>query len=239
MMRDPLVHIIRNSIDHGIEAPAERRAAGKRENRPAGRLGAPVGQPDHHRDRRRRARHRYRPAGPQARRDRASRSGSDLRALSERAKLDLIFEPGLSTKDEVTAISGRGVGMDVVRANIEQIGGRIDLDNAPGKGLRIAIHVPLTLSIISAIVVGVAGQRFAITRQAIEEIVTDRGDAIRIDCSAIPPIATVRDRRMPLVDLGAAARHRAGRTDADGADAGDRQRRRRQLCARGRFGARQ
>src|SRR3546814_1546911 len=87
-------------------------------------------------------------------------------------RLDLIFEPGLTTKDEVTSVSGRGVGMDVVRANIEQIGGRIELANNPGRGLRIAIHVPLTLSIISTIVVGAGAQRFAVPRQAIEEIVT-------------------------------------------------------------------
>lgn len=79
--------------------------------------------------------------------------------MSEQAKLDLIFEPGLSTKDMATAISGRGVGMDVVRANVEQIGGRIELRNTPGRGLRIAIHVPLTLSIMSTIGVGVRDQR--------------------------------------------------------------------------------
>ncbi|PMY95032.1 chemotaxis protein CheA, partial [Pseudomonas sp. FW305-124] len=66
------------------------------------------------------------------------RSDAQLRGMSEQAKLDLIFEPGLSTKDMATAISGRGVGMDVVRANVEQIGGRIELHNAPGKGLRIS-----------------------------------------------------------------------------------------------------
>jgi len=93
--------------------------------------------------------------------------------------------------------------MDVVRANIEQIGGRIELVNALGRGLRILIHVPLTLSIIPAIVIGIAGQRFAVTRQAIEEIVHVGGDAIRVDLLGDTSTATVRDRRMPLVDLGA------------------------------------
>jgi len=202
MMRDPLVHIIRNSIDHGIESAEERRALGKRE---VGRLIVSARQSGNQiilevADDGRgidtdRLVHKLSASG-QSR-------GRDLSILSERAKLDLVFEPGLSTKDEVTAISGRGVGMDVVRANIEQIGGRIDLVNAKDRGLRILIHVPLTLSIIPAIVIGIAGQRFAVTRQAIEEIVHVSGDTIRVDLLGDTPAATVRDRRMPLVDLAA------------------------------------
>jgi two-component system chemotaxis sensor kinase CheA len=202
MMRDPLVHIIRNSIDHGIENAADRRAAGKRE---AGRLIVSARQSgnqiiievaDDGRGIDTDKLVRKMSASGESR-------GRDLTSLSERAKLDLIFEPGLSTKDEVTTISGRGVGMDVVRANIEQIGGRIDLANTRGRGLRIMIHVPLTLSIIPAIVIGVAGQRFAVTRQAIEEIVHVGGDSLRVDLLGDTPAATVRDRRLPLVDLGA------------------------------------
>ena len=202
MMRDPLGHIIRNSIDHGIEAPVDRRAAGKREN---GALNVSARQ-----------------SGNQiiieiaddgrgidvdkvvAKLVAAGRSEAELRALSHKAKLDLVFEAGLSTKDEVTDVSGRGVGMDVVRANIEQIGGRIELSSRTGHGLTTTIHVPLTLSIISAIVLGVAGQRFAMTRQSIEEIVRVRaGGQVRIDRLGATPIATVRDRRLPLVDLAA------------------------------------
>jgi len=201
MMRDPLVHLIRNSIDHGLEGPADRRSAGKRETgwlsvaaRQSGnqivieiaddgrgidtlRLGQKVVA-----------------AG--------LRTETALRAMSEQARLELVFEPGLSTKDVVTGISGRGVGMDVVRANVEQIGGRIELANAPGKGLRISIHVPLTLSIMSTIGVGVRDERFAIARQAIEEIVRVGAASIRIDRLGDTLMATVRDRRMPLVDLG-------------------------------------
>ena len=202
VMRDPLVHIIRNAIDHGIEAPADRRAAGKRE---AGRLSVAARQ-----------------SGNQIIIEIADdgrgvdvdrliaklaasgvRSERELRALPEAAKLELMFHPGLSSKDTVSEISGRGVGMDVVKASIDQIGGRVALDNVPGKGLRIAIHVPLTLSIISAILVGAGRQRFAIPRQSIEEIVSEQGQAIRIDVLGGTPIATVRERRMPLLDLGA------------------------------------
>lgn len=200
MMRDPLVHIIRNAVDHGLESPVERIAAHKKEN---GRLTVSARQSGNQiiieviDDGR----------GIDVERliaklaSTGQRSEAELRALSERAQLDLVFEPGLSSKSEVTAISGRGVGMDVVRANIEQIGGRVELTNNPGKGLHIAIHVPLTLSIISTIVVGAAGQRFAISRQSIEEIVTVRGDAVRVDMLGDTPVATVRDRRLPLVPL--------------------------------------
>ena len=201
MMRDPLVHIIRNAIDHGLETPAERVAAGKREN---GRLTVSARQSGNQ------IVIEVVDDGRGIDVDRliakmaatGARSEAELRALPERAKLDLVFEPGLSSKNVVTSISGRGVGMDVVRANIEQIGGRIELTSTPGRGLCIAIHVPLTLSIISTIVVGVGGQRFAMPRQSIEEIVRVRGDAIRIDMLGDTAIATVRDRRLPLVALG-------------------------------------
>ena len=201
MMRDPLVHIIRNAIDHGIEAPALRRMVGKREN---GWLNVAARQSGNQ------IVIEINDDGQGIDVDRlvakiasvGGRTEAELRALSDTAKLELVFEPGLSTKDTVTAISGRGVGMDVVRANVEQIGGRIELVNAVGKGLRIAIHVPLTLSIMSTIGVGVRDQRFAISRQAIEEIVRVGGEAIRIDRIGDTLTATVRDRRMPLIDLG-------------------------------------
>jgi two-component system chemotaxis sensor kinase CheA len=201
MMRDPLVHIIRNSIDHGIEVPALRRALGKREN---GWLNVAARQSGNQ------IVIEISDDGQGVDTDRlvakvasaGLRSEAQLRALTEQGRLDLVFEPGLSTKDSATAISGRGVGMDVVRANVEQIGGRIDLLNTPGKGLRISIHVPLTLSIMSTIGIGVRDQRFAISRQVIEEIVRVGGDAIRIDRIGDTLTATVRERRMPLIDLG-------------------------------------
>lgn len=199
MMRDPLVHIVRNAIDHGIESPAERRAAGKREN---GRLLVAARQSGN------RIIIDIVDDGRGIDVDRViaklAANGADeraLHALPEPAKLALVFEPGLTTKDEVTAISGRGVGMDVVRANIEQIGGRIELDNSPGRGLGISIHVPLTLSILSTIVVSVGGQSFAVPRGAIEEIVAVRGESIRVDRLGDTPVATVRDRRLPYVGL--------------------------------------
>lgn len=199
MLRDPLVHIVRNSIDHGIEDAAERAAAGKRDS---GRLTVSARQSgnqiiveiaDDGRgiDTERLVRKLVE----------AGRDERELRALSKRQKLELVFEPGLSSKDVVTEVSGRGVGMDVVRSSIEQIGGRVELDSMPGQGLRIQIQVPLTLSIIPTIVVASGGQRFAVPRQAIEEIVSERNDAIRIDHIGTAEVATVRNRRLPLVTL--------------------------------------
>lgn len=201
LMRDPLLHIVRNAIDHGIESPLARRAAGKPQT---GRLVISARQ-----------------SGNQilieisddgkgidvARivakaAEQKLHSAAELAGMSDTAKLDLIFAAGLSSRDTVTATSGRGVGMDVVRANIEQIGGRIVLVNDPGRGLRIVVHVPLTLSILSTLIVGVGSQRFALARQSIEEIVMVRGDQVRIETIGDAAAVLVRGRRMPLVSLG-------------------------------------
>jgi len=200
MMRDPLVHMIRNAIDHGLESSVDRIAAGKN---PVGNLLVVARQLGNQ------IIIEIQDDGRGIDVDRliinlAASSGQSeaaLRMLPEQAQLDLIFHPGLSSKDNVTTISGRGVGMDVVRANIEQLGGRIDLRNTPGRGLCIAIHVPLTLSIIPTIIVGVSGQRFALSRPSIEEIVRVRGDAIRIDALGDTMVATIRKRRFPLLSL--------------------------------------
>ncbi|HJO65685.1 MAG TPA: ATP-binding protein [Sphingomonas sanguinis] len=200
MMRDPLVHIIRNAIDHGLESPAERRRAGKS---PTGHIQVTARQSGNQilievtDD----------GAGIDVARVAAKAIATDLRSAAEVAvmtpadKLKLVFEPGLSSRDTVSTMSGRGVGMDVVRANIEHVGGRVALDNRPGKGLTIAIHVPLTLSIMSTIVIAVGAQRFAIARQAIEEIVKVRGEQARIDPVGDIRIATVRGRRLPMLPL--------------------------------------
>ncbi|MET4896952.1 chemotaxis protein CheW [Sphingomonadaceae bacterium jetA1] len=201
MMRDPLIHIIRNAIDHGIETPAERRRKGKS---PTGQIRVGARQSGNQivievEDD---------GAGIDIARVAAKAVASGLHSAAEVAamtlaqKQALIFAPGLSSRDEVSAVSGRGVGMDVVRANIEHVGGRVALDNRPGRGLMISIRVPLTLSIMSTIVLAVGGQRFALARQAIEEIVKVRGDQVRIDPVGSIEIATVRGRRLPMLPLG-------------------------------------
>lgn len=202
LLRDPLVHTVRNSIDHGIESPEARRRAGKPE---IGRLAIVARQSGN----RIIVELSDDGAGIDTARLVAKRIAqepartAEVNALSERARLELIFEPGLSTRDDVTAFSGRGVGMDVVRTNVEQIGGTIRLGNVPGRGLTTTIEVPLTLAIVSVVVLVVGGQSFAVPRQAIEEIITSSAAAVRIDRLGDSMVATVRGRRLPLVALDA------------------------------------
>jgi len=200
VMRDPLVHIIRNAIDHGVEAPRVRRAAGKRE---AGRVTVRARQSGN----RILVEVSDDGAGIDVDRliDKARRVGlvDPVRAaaMGEAARLDLIFSPGLSSRDQVSEVSGRGVGMDVVRSNVEAIGGRVTLSNRPGRGLTIIMEVPLTLSILSTIVVGVEGQRFALARQSVEEIVSLRAESVRVDRLGDANVAAVRGQRLPLLWL--------------------------------------
>jgi len=202
MIRDPLTHIVRNAIDHGIEQADARAAAAKPR---AGQLVVSARQSGNQivievaDD--------GRGLDPRRLVQRAVEVGilSEERAaaLSDQAKLNLIFEPGFTTTSAVTAISGRGVGMDVVRSNIERIGGTVELENRRGAGLRVTLRVPLTLTIIGALTVGAGGLRFALPRAAIDEIIHDGSDMLRIDRAGDSRIATIRDRRLPLVDLEA------------------------------------
>jgi two-component system chemotaxis sensor kinase CheA len=200
MIRDPLTHIVRNSIDHGIEGPDERAAAGKPK---AGLLKVSARQ-----------------AGNQilievaddgrgidgealVRKARAAGllSAEQAEKLTPAQRTALVFAPGLSTAGEVTAISGRGVGMDVVRANIERIGGVVDIDSRASQGVRLCIRVPLTLTIIPALTVSAGGQVFAIPRSAIDEILRVAGGAVRFDRVGEAEVAMVRGRRVPVVGL--------------------------------------
>jgi two-component system chemotaxis sensor kinase CheA len=200
MVVDPLTHIVRNSIDHGIETPDQRRAAGKPE---AGSLRVEARQSGNQiviaiaddgagintarLVEKWIAQGRLTPAA-------AAR-------MTEQEKLDLIFQPGLSTASQVTAISGRGVGMDVVRANVERIGGVISLDNHPGKGLCITLRVPLTLTIIPGLIVRAGGQHFAIPRAAVVEILHDNNETLQISEVGGAKIATIRSVRHSMIDL--------------------------------------
>jgi two-component system chemotaxis sensor kinase CheA len=200
MIRDPLTHIVRNAIDHGIESPAERRLAGKSE------IGC--------------LRVCARQAGNQILLEisddgrgidgdklvrRAVSAGvvtaEQAERLTESQKHVLVFEPGLSTAAAVTDLSGRGVGMDVVRANIERIGGLVEVSSRAGQGVDLTLRVPLTLTIIPALTVGAAGQVYAIPRSAIEEIVRVKGGGVRVESVGGAAFATIRGRRLPLVHL--------------------------------------
>jgi len=200
MIRDPLTHIVRNSVDHGIERPADRLKAGKRE---IGLLSISARQSgnqiliDIHDD--------GRGIDGAQLADRAVAAGTlsaaAAAAMTPREQLALIFEAGLSTAQRVTAVSGRGVGMDVVRSNVERIGGTVEVDSALGEGTRMTLRVPLTLTIIPALIVSVGPQHFAIPRGAIEEIVRANGTSVTLDRIGGAGIATIRDRRMPVLRL--------------------------------------
>jgi two-component system chemotaxis sensor kinase CheA len=200
LLRDPLVHLVRNAIDHGLEGRADRVMAGKPV---AGELRVSARQmgnliaieiADDGRG--------VDTAALVAKTGRADPSRAvALAALDEAGRLELMFEPGLSSREEATDLSGRGVGMDVVKANVEQIGGRIGLRNVPGRGLTVTIEVPLTLAILNALLVEAAGTRFALRRSDVEELVAADARDVRIERFGAAAIATVRGRRLPLVEL--------------------------------------
>ena len=200
LLRDPLLHVIRNAIDHGIESPAERQAAGKRSE---GRLMLSARQTGNE----------IRIAilddgrGIDADKvvaraiERGIVTAEQAARMDAAQKLMLICEPGLSTTQEVTAISGRGVGMVVVRASIERTGGKLRIVSTPGEGTRFLLDVPLTLSIVPSITVEAGGQVFALPRSYVREIVRNGRD-VEVD-----PIGSVRHVRVrgelyPCLGLG-------------------------------------
>jgi two-component system chemotaxis sensor kinase CheA len=213
MVRDPLTHIVRNAIDHGFEPAEVRRAAGKPET---GLLAVSARQTgnqivieicDDGRGIDGDALLRKAVAAGLVPQERAGR-------MTAQEKSALVFEAGLSTADKVTELSGRGVGMDVVRANIERIGGLVDIDTRPGAGVRLVLRVPLTLTIIPALTLAAGGQTFAMPRSAIEEIVRIKGGAVRLERLAGSRVATLRGRRLPVVSLA----RLIGREPADEAE---------------------
>ena len=200
MVRDPLTHIIRNAIDHGVESPADRLKSGKREigllrfaARQSGNRISLVITDD----------------GRGVSGDRLAAkaiavglySEAEVARMSERQKLHLMFEPGLSTADKVSSVSGRGVGMDVVRSNIEKVGGSIDVSTKPGEGTSFHLQLPLTLSIIAALTVEVDGQLYAIPRSYIEEVAFANVQGIEFARVGERQLITFRDRRVPCVAL--------------------------------------
>jgi two-component system, chemotaxis family, sensor kinase CheA len=202
-IRDPLTHIIRNAIDHGLESPDARLAAGK----PAsGTIRITARQSGNRID------IAVSDDGRGVDVDRVVAkavaagiiSAADAAHLSAKDQLALIFAPGLSTAASVSSLSGRGVGMDVVKANVERIGGVVDLDNRPGEGLTITLRVPMTLTIISGLLVSAGGQQFAIPRGVVREIMLEDNEAVRTEQVGGGEYATVRGERLALVRLEAA-----------------------------------
>ncbi|MCB9949003.1 MAG: chemotaxis protein CheW [Rhodospirillaceae bacterium] len=201
LIKDPLTHMVRNSADHGIESPAERLAAGKPE---AGKIRLNA----------------YHEGGHiiieitddgkglsvDKIRAKAVTNGliseSEASSMSDSQIHQLIFRAGLSTAEKVTSVSGRGVGMDVVRTNIEKIGGTIELKSKEGRGSTFLIKIPLTLAIVSALVVECAGERFAIPQISVVELVRAGGHSEHsIELLNGTPVLRLRNRLLPLVSL--------------------------------------
>ena len=201
-IRDPLTHLIRNSVDHGIEPPDVRVARGKpragrlslRAFNESGRVTIEVSDDGGG------------IAFEKVREKAIARglvSAADAESMPPDRVLQFIFEPGFSTAAQVTSVSGRGVGMDVVRTNIESIGGTVDLQSIPGAGTTVRVHVPLTLAIMPALVVRCGSERFAIPQSAVGELVPlarERGGP-RIEGLAEAPVMRVRGRLVPIVFL--------------------------------------
>lgn len=201
LIRDPLTHMVRNSADHGIEAPDDRLAAGKpaagtirvSAAHESGSVIVTVADDGRGLD-------------PVRLRRKAVAKGllgaAEAEAMPDAQVQRLIFAPGFSTAEAVTNLSGRGVGMDVVRSNIEQIGGQIDLDSLPGRGTSFRIRIPLTLAIMPALVVGAGGQRFALPQSSVLELVRLRaGGDPRLDRLGDMRLLRLRDLLAPVVAL--------------------------------------
>jgi two-component system chemotaxis sensor kinase CheA len=201
LVKDPFTHLIRNCADHGIESPAERRAAGKPPKgtirlsacHQGGHVIIEIGDDGRGLDM---ARIKARAI------EQGFASEAEIAAKSEGEICDLIFTPGFSTAAHITSISGRGVGMDVVRANMEQIGATVDLKSVAGAGTTFTIKIPLTLAIVSALFVEAAGERFAIPQLSVLELVrAGSSGEHRIERIKDTPVLRLRDKLLPLINL--------------------------------------
>ncbi len=216
LIKDPLTHMVRNSADHGLETPAERRAAGKPETghitlnafHEGGHIVIEVGDDGR---------------GLPVDKIRAKiiakglATEAELAGMTDNQILRFIFRPGFSTAATITAVSGRGVGMDVVKTNVERIGGTIELASTVGQGTTFTIKIPLTLAIVSALIVEAGGERFAIPQLSVVELVRAGTEAAADAAEGEPvlqminstPVLRLRDRLLPLVNLADLLRLRA------------------------------
>ena len=201
LIKDPLTHMVRNSADHGLETPAERRAAGKPE---VGRIML---------DARHEGGHIVIEISDDGRgiaidkvKAKALKNGlateAELAQMTDQQIQQFVFRAGFSTAAQVTSISGRGVGMDVVRTNIDKIGGTIELWSVEGKGTSFTIKIPLTLAIVNALIVECGGERFAVPQISVVELVRAAANSDhRIEHVKGVPVLRLRNRLLPLVSL--------------------------------------
>ena len=201
-IKDPLTHLVRNSVDHGIESVDARKSEGKptegrlslRAYHEGGQVNIEISDDG---------------AGLNLERirrkaiERGLLSADQAARLSDRDAAQLIFAPGFSTAEKVTSVSGRGVGMDVVKTNIERISGTIDLQSELGRGTTVRIKIPLTLAIIPALVVGNEGERYAIPQVSLLELVRLEGEEAlhKVEYVHGAPVYRLRGKLLPLLYL--------------------------------------
>ncbi len=215
MIKDPLTHMVRNSADHGIEGPADRSKAGKPETgtiilnafHEGGHILIEISDD-----------------GKGLSTDRIKKkileknlaTPEELEGMSIQQVQQFIFKAGFSTAEKITSVSGRGVGMDVVRTNIEKIGGSIELRSVEGKGTKFIIKIPLTLAIVSALIVEAGGEKFAIPQLGVRELVmANQTGQHRIETIKGTPVLRLRDHLLPLVSLSELLKISPAKSTAD------------------------
>ena len=201
LIKDPLTHMIRNSADHGLETPEERRQVGKPETgtirlnayHEGGHIIIQIADDGRGLDTERIKAKIL---------DNGLVTEAELEGMGDVEIQQFVFKAGFSTAQKVTSVSGRGVGMDVVRTNVEKIGGTIELKSVAGRGTTFTIKIPLTLAIVSALVVECGGQRFAIPQISVLELVRASAHSEHaIEMINDSPLLRLRDRLLPLVSL--------------------------------------
>ncbi len=201
LIKDPLTHMVRNSADHGIETVAERRALGKPEQgsirvsafHEGGQITIEVKDDGRGLDLGR-IRRKALEAG--------LASDGEIERMTDDQIARFIFHPGLSTAGKITSVSGRGVGMDVVKSNVDAIGGLIEIATEGGKGTTISVKIPLTLAIVSALIVLTGDQRFAIPQSVVRELVRVKANSDhQIEYINNAPVLRLRDRLLPVISM--------------------------------------
>ena len=216
-IKDPLTHLVRNAVDHGIEPPEARAASGKpaeghlhlRAFHEGGQVNIVLSDDGAGID----------PKGiRQAALKRSLITQEDADRMTGQQLTHLIFRPGFSTAAQVTSISGRGVGMDVVKNNIEKAGGIIDIQSEPGRGTTFKIKIPLTLAIIPALIVTSGANDYAIPQVSLIELVRLEGDQARtgVELMHNAPVYRLRGNLLPLVYLNRELQLKAGASPSNG-----------------------
>jgi two-component system chemotaxis sensor kinase CheA len=199
-VKDPLTHLVRNAVDHGVEEPERRLAAGKtaegtltlRAYHEGGHVAVEVADDGAGMDVARIAAKAV---------EKGLLRADQIAAMDKRDIMAMVFQPGFSTAAKVTNVSGRGVGMDVVKTNIERIGGAVSVDSTLGEGTVWRLTIPLTLAIIQALTVDCGDQRYVVPQVAVLELVFIDGQSTKIEYASGAPVYRLRGKLLPLVRL--------------------------------------